>query len=44
MNKISIHNKLFIVFFVLLMVFVIWKVPHENNGSSKNQTEKPSLQ
>jgi hypothetical protein len=38
MNKLTIYNKLFIAFFALLIMFIIWKVPHENNVNLQKQT------
>ncbi len=36
MAKLNIYNKIFILFFVLLVIVIIWKVPHEKNvGLSK---------
>ena len=36
MNKLSLYNKIFIMFFALLVVIIILKVPHESNvGASK---------
>jgi hypothetical protein len=32
--KISIYNKLFIAFFALLLLLIIWKVPHEKSNDS----------
>ncbi len=43
MQKISLFNKLFIALFILLMIFVILKVPHENNvNTPKYQLDEPS--
>lgn len=38
MVKLSIFNKLFIFFIVLLLIVIIWKVPHEKNDVSSQQT------
>jgi hypothetical protein len=36
MSKLNIYNKLFIAFFALLVVVIIWKVPHEKNAPAAN--------
>ena len=38
MAKLNIYNKIFILFFVLLVIVIIWKVPHENNAASSRQS------
>ena len=37
MTKLSIYNKIFIMFFAILVVIIIWKVPHETNAASARQ-------
>jgi exopolysaccharide biosynthesis protein len=36
MTKLTLFNKLFILFFALLIVLIIWKVPHEGKSDKKN--------
>ena len=38
MAKLSIYNKLFILFVALLLMIIIWKVPHEKNDVDTKQT------
>ncbi len=37
MAKLNIYNKLFILFFALLVAVIIWKVPHEKNTAQPKQ-------
>ncbi len=37
MVKLNIYNKLFILFFALLVIVIIWKVPHEKKTENANQ-------
>ncbi len=36
--RLSIYNKLFITFFIILVLIIIWKVPHEKNTSQASTT------
>lgn len=38
MSKLSLHNKLFLLFFALLVVLIIVKAPHEETGKSNEPT------
>ena len=38
MAKLSIYNKLFILFVALLLMIIIWKVPHEKNEITDKQS------
>jgi hypothetical protein len=39
MEKLSNFNKLFLAVVALLLIFIMWKVPHEGKQASKNQSE-----
>lgn len=38
MAKLNIYNKLFILLITLLVIIIIWKVPHEKNATPSKQS------
>lgn len=43
MQRLSTFNRLFLVFFILLFAFIIWKVPHESKQSESGGTISTTL-
>ncbi|MBK7910369.1 hypothetical protein [Candidatus Pollutiaquabacter sp.] len=43
MQRLSTFNRLFLVFCVLLIAFIIWKVPHETQQAESGGTISTTL-